>query len=100
MAREAVPEAEKQSATAIALVKETAAKKVEALENELQNAKGVRRRNSHGGKAAAEKDRATSVSALNARIDEMRREHDEAIASAEAGTPRPSQRPQQPRRRR
>ena len=83
--REKLNEAEKQSATAIALVKETAAKKAEALENELQNAKDVAAETLMAAKAAAEKDRATSVSALNARIDEIRREHDEAIASAEAG---------------
>ena len=83
--REKLNEAEKQSAAAIALVKETAAKKTEDLKKELQNAKDVAAETLTAAKSSAEKDNTTSVSALNARIDELRREHAEAMASAEAG---------------
>ena len=83
--REKLNEAEKQSAAAIALVKETAAKKTEDRKKELQNAKDVAAETLTAAKSSAEKDNTTSVSALNARIDELRREHAEAMASAEAG---------------
>ena len=83
--REKLNEAEKQSAAAIALVKETAAKKTEDHKKELQNAKDVAAETLTAAKSSAEKDNTTSVSALNARIDELRREHAEAMASAEAG---------------
>lgn len=83
--REKLNEAEKQSAAAIALVKETAAKKTEDLKKELQNAKDVAAETLTAAKSSAKKDNITSVSTLNARIDELRREHAEAMASAEAG---------------
>jgi len=83
--REKLNEAEKQSAAAIALVKETAAKKTEDRKKELQNAKDVAAETLTAAKSSAEKDNTTSVAALNARIDELRREHAEAMASAEAG---------------
>ena len=83
--REKLNEAEKQSAAAIALVKETAAKKTEDRKKELQNAKDVAAETLTAAKSSAKKDNITSVSALNARIDELRREHAEAMASAEAG---------------